>query len=61
MGSGETLRKSSQDVCSKKGCDGHELLKIPESLEAWTQESEEKCQALWHFGCIWITMDKQYE
>lgn len=29
------------------------------SLEAWTQESEEKCQALWHFGCIWITMDNQ--
>ena len=33
--------------------------KYQRAWKLFTQESEEKCQALWHFGCIWITIDNQ--
>ena len=50
----ESLRKSSQDVCSKKGCDGHELFKIPESLEAFHTGKRREMSS---FVAFWLHLD----
>ena len=58
-GSGKFFVKAVRMFARKKGVMVMNCSKYQRAWKLFTQESEEKCQALWHFGCIWITMDNQ--